>query len=144
MCIGAYHENVDEENILYMAESVVLYTLDLQKQEHVMVNGGYVFRFNLRDGKFKGASANMLNVNLREVDAISVLQQGTSCEVAENVNREFRKRTAFVSEFQAWFAQRRLQPIATLTLKRKVGTQVCFHTVYVFNRNTLGMGKLFV
>lgn len=127
-----------------MAESVVLYTLDLQKQEHVMVNGGYVFRFNLRDGKFKGASANMLNVNLREVDAISVLQQGTSCEVAENVNREFRKRTAFVSEFQSWFAQRRLQPIATLTLKRKVGTQVCFHTVYVFNRNTLGAGKLFV
>lgn len=130
-----------------MAENVVLYNLDLQKQEHVLINGGCVFRFNLRDGKFKGASANMLNLVTREVDAISVLQQGTSCEVAENVNHSFRKRVAAMADFQAWFAQLAAQGkrhIAVLTIKRKVGSQTCLHTIYVFNRNTLGTGKLFV
>lgn len=115
----------------------LLYTLDMSRLEHNILCNGIGARFNI-SGKYLGSDVRLLN-NAMPADAVSILQQGTLCEVAILTNDTFTKRVIPLERIQNWLKTLPLQPKAVFTLRRQVGTIRCTQTLYIYNYNRLQM-----
>ena len=113
----------------------LLYSLDMARLEHSILCNGIGARFNL-SGKYLGNDARILSNSL-PADAVSILQQGTLCEIAILTNDTFRKQQMDLSKIQQCVQNLPLQPKAVFTIKRQVVTTRCTQTLYIYNYNRL-------
>lgn len=110
-----------------------LYTLDLTTMHHLLFCNGIGAKFDI-NGKYVGYSGAMKGT---PVDVVSVLQQGSACEVAVLSSDEYTKKCIDLYRAQSW-VQNCPTPVKTVfTLRRKVGEDKCTQTLYVFGHNTI-------
>ena len=115
-----------------------IYTFNAGKLEHHLICDGKGAVFGI-DGKYKGSNA-VMGTAAKEVDVISLLQQGELCEIAALTNNNYAKRQLEMSAYSSWVNTVPVRPIGTFVLRRKVGEERCVQTIYIFNR-TAGIAQ---
>lgn len=112
-----------------------LYRLDMRTMEYNILSDGIGMRFDFT-GKYKGTLGN-IGTGATPVDIVSILQQGTLCEVAVLSNGEYHKQRVDLDRAIKWVKTSPARSKAVLSLRRKVKDIVCLQTIYVYNFNTI-------
>ncbi len=107
-----------------------VYGLNMQTMEHTLICDGIGAKFNMQ-GKYIGSNV-VVHKSLLPADVISLLQQGTLCELAVITGDRFAKKQMDLTTAKMFLDSITVPCKATFQIKRKVGQENCIQYIYVY------------
>lgn len=107
-----------------------VYGINMQTMEHTLICDGIGAKFNMQ-GKYVGSNVT-IHKSLLPADVVSLLQQGTLCEIAVITGDRFAKKQVDLDSARAFIESIPVPYKATFQLKRKVGEENCMQYLYIY------------